>query len=261
MTKEELLSKGVSEDVADEIILAMDTQEDEQDSLSALQKALDDVPEEMELLEKAEDEDEDDEDKEDYDEKYMKKYMKRYMKANKGSCQKMMKELGDAGEKMSKAIDDFDEDADGAVIEMAELAPILEEQSELNAKMLKAIVVLSDQIESITEVSAKNYDLMTKAAKVQVEQAKGLQDFMSVPSGRKGVVAGAPLEKAIQPDATKFAPEDNQIIYQSLMKAVKEGDRNAGLVISAFDSKGKDANRLNTVQKKYIHELLSKEAN
>ena len=115
MTKEELLQKGVSEEVADEIIQAMTVQEDE-DSLSALQKALDEVPENMELLEKAEDEEEEDEEKDEYSEKDMKRYMKAKGKA---ACQKMMKELGFASEKMSKAVEDIDADADGAIVEMA----------------------------------------------------------------------------------------------------------------------------------------------
>ena len=82
LTKEELLQKGISEEMADEIIAGF-SDSDEESSLQALQKALGENPEMDDLFkaekgEKKEEEDED-EDKEDYNDSYMKKHMKRYM--------------------------------------------------------------------------------------------------------------------------------------------------------------------------------------
>ena len=259
MTKEELLQKGVSEEDADEIIQAF-SQEDE-DSLSALQKALEDDPAD-DLMKagkaKAEDDDEKGDD-DDYNEEYMKKYMKRYMKENRASSKKIMNDLEESGEDMKKAIDDFDVDAEGAVIEMSDLKPILSDQSNFNSGMVKAISEINDQIFSITRKLDQTYDLMQKAAKVQVEQAKGVSEILSEPQGRKGVIATSDMQKA--GESVSFSPEDGKVIYTSLMKAVREGDKNAGYVISAYESAGKNVNLLTPQHKQYIHELISKEAN
>lgn len=257
LTKEELLQKGISESVADEIISAFSEEED--NSLQALQKALDDDPA-MDDLIKADggDSKNSDDEKDDYDESYMKKYMKRYMKENKKSCGKMMKDLGESGDDMKKAVDNVDLDSEGAIVEMTDLAPFLKDQAAFNEKMVKAVSELAESIDLISAKTEKNYDLMQKAAKVQVEQATELDKFLNVSEGRKGVVADVKMSKAT--DAAKFSPEDNKIIYKSLMKAVKDGDQMAGQVISAFESGGQNANRLNPSQKQFINELISQEA-
>lgn len=255
ITKEELLQKGMSEADADEIISKLETDsEDNENSLQALQKALDSNDSNEEILSKADggDEEESEGKEDDYDEKYMKKYMKRYMKANKASCQKMMKELGSANEKMNKAIDDVDIDSEGAVVEMTDLAPYLENQKEFNESMVKAIETMSEMIEVISSQNEKSYDLMKKAATVQVEQAEAIGDYFSKPQGRKGVVASESLAKASE---ESNIAEPN-VIYQKLFKAVKEGDKQAGQVISAFESAGKNIKFLNNAHKNYIQNLL-----
>lgn len=258
MTKDELLEKGIAEETADEIVAAFSNSEE--DSLLTLQKALDDSPE-MDGLFKAdkkaeESEDGDSEDEDDYNEAYMKKYMKRYMKENKKSSAKAAKEVGIFGEKMEKAISDIDTDSEGAVVEMTDLAPFLSTQSEFNESMVKAISELAGSIDLVSAQAEKSYDLMQKSAKVQVEQARGMDDFLSTPQGRKGVIASADMQKA-----QIVSADQNEEIYKVLMKAVKEKDHTAGQIISAFESRGKNANMLNKVQKEYINDLLKKEAN
>ena len=250
MTKEELLQKGISDDVANEIIASFsETSQDEVTPLEALQKALKEDDPEMENLSKAEKgEDDSEEGKEEYDEKFMKK-MKRYMKENG----KMFKE---EKEDMKKAIDEFDSDAEGAVIEMSDLAPILERQSEFNEKMSKAISDLAESIVFISEKTEKNYDLMQKAARVTALQAESLGDFLKTPEGRKGVVASAEMSKA-----KETAVAQNKIVYDALKKATLNKDRTAGYIISAFESAGKNFNALNKSQKAYVNELIQKEAN
>jgi len=255
LTKEELLEKGLSEEVADEIISSFNDSSEESTPLSDLRKALEDEDSEMESLFKAEDEeDEEEEEKEEKgDAEYMK--MKRYMK-QKGAvaCQKMMKELGFS--KMNKAIEDFDTDADGAVVEMADLKPVLAEQAEINSVMAKAIDTLAGAIDVISGKMDKSFDLMQKAGRLQVKIGEGLSDFLSTPQGRKGVTApqSQVMEKAISINKSQ-----NELVYSTLMKAVQKGDKEAGIVISAFESHGHDANRLNAKQKEYINGLLTKE--
>jgi hypothetical protein len=272
MTKEELLQKGVSEDVADEIISAFEDGGQE-NSLSLLEKALNKGSDKQESLFKAEEEGEEKEEKEskkeegeeeeegedkDYDEKYMKKYMKRYMKENKKACSKAAKEVGMFNDEMKKAMDDIDTGAEGAVVEMNDLAPYLNAQRKFNDTMAKAIKEISSQVILISSQNEQSFDLMEKAARVQVEQAKAIDGVFSQPQGRKGVMSSAvqPMAKAVD----QFVKEDNTRIYSVLMKAVKTGDRTAGQVISVFESCGKNANKLNITQRQYVSELLNKEA-
>jgi len=253
MTKEELLQKGISEENADLIIASFSEDSKEDDSLTLLNKALsDENPDEsLEDLSKAEKgkkkEDDSEDEKEDYDEKFM-KTMKRYMK-EKG---KMFKE---EKEDMKKAIDEFDTNSEGAVVEMSDLAPILEKQAEFNEKMSKAIENIAENMVVVSEKSDKNYDLMQKAAKVTAEQAEGLKDFLKVPNGRKGVVGSVEMQKA-----QKTSNEQSGIVFDVLLKATKEKNQDAGYVLSAFESAGKDINKLSPAHKKFINQLLQVEA-
>lgn len=255
LTKEELLQKGISEDVADEIIAAAESDGSPENSLQALEKALNN-----ETLFKAKggDDDEGDEEEEgsDYDESYMKKYMKRYMKENKAACGKMAKDVGIFGGEMKKAVESFDNDAEAAVIEMEDLKPILESQVEFNDAMSKAVEEISGAIELIRVRAEQSYDLMQKAAAVQVETAKSMDEFFSTPAGRKGVTASVTMQKAENP----VSPEMVKTVYSTLMKATQKGDQKAGMILSAFESTGKNLKRLNDLQRQYINDLIQQEA-
>lgn len=255
-TKEELLQKGISEEVADEIIAAAASDEGSENSLQTLEKALSN-PEEGELFkakggkEKGEDEDEDEKEDSDYDESYMKKYMKRYMKENKKACGKMAKEAGIFSGNMEKAVADLDMEADGAIAEMADLKPVLEAQLADISELAKAVKTIADQVMFISEQHDKSYDLLTKAAAVQVETAKGFDEFLSTPAGRKGVTASVDMQKA-----TQVAAKTSKEIYSKLMKAVQSGNRDAGQVISAFEVAGKRVERLNPAHQAFITQLM-----
>jgi len=259
LTKEELLQKGISETDADEIMAKASAEPTKEDNLQALQKALDeDSPDAtMDNLEKAEDEggkEEDEEDeKDEYNEKYMKKYMKRYMKENTKACQKMMS-------KMSKAIEEIDEESPGAVVEMADLAPFLDTVGEVIETMSKAIVETNERMDAIESQNEKSYDLLKKAATVQIEQAQGLKGFLSTSQGRKGVVTTAEMTKAVQPTIKVYSLDDNKAVYQKLAKAMKEGKPNAGELLSVFESRNKNFNALNPAQKQAIQRFME-EAN
>jgi len=258
MTKEELLQKGVSEEAADEIIAAFEAKEDPENSLHLLEKALNEGSHNEESLFKAKDEDDDDEDGgDDYDEEYMKKYMKRYMSANKKSCGKMAKEVGIFSEDMKKAVSDIDPEANGAIIEMVDLKPILQSQVEFNESLVKALNTISERVTLIADQNEQSFDIMQKAARVQVEQAKALDVFIGQPTGRKGVTSVTPMAKAAE---IAITPEATKEIYSVLMKATKAGDQKAGLVISTFESCGKKIGMLNADHRQYISELLNKEA-
>ena len=265
LTKEELLAKGITEQAADEILAAFDENPESANSLELLEKALNKDSDTSESLFKAakkdkdDDDDDDDDDeagkKDDYDEEYMKKHMKKYMKENQKACGKMAKELGIAGESMKKAIDDIDTGVEGAVVEMADLAPFLDAQREFAETMTKAVEEMSGQISLITDKTVSGFDLMEKAARVQVEQAKALDSYLSQPAGKKGVVFNADMAKAAA--RTIISPENTAEIYKVLMKATKNGDRAAGQVISAFESAGKNVAMLNNEHRAYIHKLLT----
>jgi len=263
LTKEELLEKGLSEADVDEIIAAFESKTPE-NSLQLLEKALNSDGDDKTPLKKAKELEEDEPEKgkegeeDDYKPEYMKKYMKRYMKENKKTCGKMAKEAGLFGDEMKKAIDEIDTNLDGAVVEMADLKPILDAQTNVIESMSKAIEELSGQVMAITEQSDKSFDILRKAANVTVEQAKAINDFLGQPTGRKGqdAIPGKDMEKAVK---MEFTPEAKKQIYRVLMKATQSGDRKAGQVISVFESVGKNVNKLSTQQKQYIGELMQKE--
>jgi len=260
LTKDELLAKGVSEEVADQVIAALQDGNADDDSLQALQKALEDP--EMDSLFKAEkggddnkggDEDED----KDYNEEYMKR--KRYMKENKSACAKTAKEVGIFSDKMEKAIDDINVDADGVMMDMADLKPFLEAQKEFNGKLVKAIEDISSAVLVISAQNEKSFNVMKKAAGVTLTQAELLGEFMGKPAGRKGVVS-VKDEMRKASDIAVISVEGSKAIYSVLMKATQNHDSTAGQILSALESLGKDAHRLNKVQRKYIDELIKKEA-
>ncbi|MCK5610418.1 hypothetical protein KAR91_51575 [Candidatus Pacearchaeota archaeon] len=255
MTKEELLLKGISEEDADRIVAALDEGSEEESPLQSLQKALESDPA-MDDLHKATggDADSDEEDDKDYNPDYMKKYMKRYMKENKKSCQKMMANVDESGEKMNKAIEDIDPNYDGAVVEMTELKPFLDSMKDVVGTMTKAISELNGRVDVVSSQVGQSHDLMKKAAQLQVDQAesfKGVDKFLSGSQGTRGVVATANMQKATPADQS-----NRQVIHSALMKAVKAGDEKAGKVISVFESCGQDINRLGAVHKEYIVELI-----
>lgn len=262
LTKEELLEKGLSEADADEIISAFESKEDPENSLQLLEKALNENDEQsLSKAKESEDKDEDEDKKgneDDYKPEYMKKYMKRYMKENKKTCGKMAKEVGIFGDEMKKAIDEIDTNLDGAVVEMADLKPILDTLTGGIESMAKAIEDLSGQVMAVTEQSDKSFDIMKKTANVTVEQAKAINDFLGQPTGRKGQTS-IPEKEMKKAQSIQMTPEAKNQIYTILMKAIKEGDRTAGQVLGTFESAGKDINRLNPSHKRYIGELMQKE--
>ena len=268
LSKDELLQKGVSEEVANEIIAAFEADPQDENSLLALQKALDGSDETDQTLSKAKGDDKDkdgkdkepDDDDDDYNEKYIKKHMVRYMKENKSSVKKGMKDAGLFADKMEKALEDIDTDT-GAIIELNDFGPYLAAQREFNSEMLKALEMIVGQNEVISANLEKSFSLMQKAAKAQIDQATLVQGFMGKPVGRKGVIVAdmSKADKNVDPNGL-FTPEETKLAYQLLFKATKEGNSDAGTVISAFESSGKNPNILNKSHKKFIRDLIAKEA-
>jgi hypothetical protein len=120
--------------------------------------------------------------------------------------------------------------------------------------MSKALEEISSVVYTIASQNEKSYGLLQKAAKVTAIQAEGISSFLDQPSGRKGVVATVDMQKAS--DTANL----NQKVYQVLMKAVYNKDAEAGQIISAFESAGKDVSKLRVEQRNYISELMQKEA-
>ena len=259
LTKEQLLQKGISPAVADEILAAANNQEDS--SLLALQKAL--KGDDMDSLFKAgegnggQDPDDNGDDDDDYDEEYMKKYMKKFMVANKSACTKAAKEVGLFGDEMKKAIDGIDMNADGAIIEMADLSDYLDAQVKFNSKLTKAFDTLLERVEIIAEQNAAGYSLLHKASTLQADMAEGMGSFLNSPAGRKGVTT-VDMGKA-KGVVTQNAANTNAI-YTVLFKAMQSGDEKADMVLSAFESAGKNINKLDKGKQAFIAQLMAKEA-
>lgn len=262
ITKEELLQKGIDPEKADMIIAALEGQKDDSSPLALLKAEMSGGSEELLFKAKGEgkgdgDGDDDDDDDADYDEEYMKKYMKKYMKANKKEASSAAKEVGLFAEKMEKAINDIPSDAEGAVVEMADLSDFLDSQALFNEKMAKAVEAIVDRIEIIANQNVENYSLLHKAAAVTAETAEIISGMGNTPQGRKGVVI-ADMEKAVK---TAPAMVDAKIVYGVLSKAVASGDIVAGQIGSKFESAGKRFNALSQKEQEYVNELIKKEAN
>ena len=260
LTKNELLEKGVSSEVADEIIASFDENED---AVTALRKAIEDE-DCSDLLIKAdsdgddddgEDDDDDDDDGKDYDEAYMRKNMKKYMIENKKACAKTAKEVGLFGEKMNKAIDDLDTDSEGAVVEMSDLTPILVAQKEFNGEMTKALRAIAGEMAFISNQNEKSFDLLRKSSAVVAEQADVIDALASTPQGRKSVVASP--QSIPKHEINK---DQSKLIYKTLLKATEAGDRTAGQIISKFEVAGQNVSAFSTEEKKYVNDLIMKEA-
>lgn len=253
ITKEELLQKGIDPDEADKIISALEGQKENSSPLEALKKAIDKEPETGNLFKAKKGEgEEDDEDDEEYDEKFMKKH-KKYMKS-KGHEEPDGDEGGNMFGKMKKAVDDIDPNAEGAIVEMAELAPLLEAMVETVQTMAKAISGLERRIEVISGQNAESYSLLAKAAAVTAETAEIISEIGTQPQGRKGVLI-ADMNKA--KDAT--VPE-SKLIWSALTKAFNSGNIKAGEIGSKYESAGKRFGFLSPAEQNFVKELI-KEAN
>jgi hypothetical protein len=256
ITKEELLQKGIDPDEVDKIISALEGQSENSSPLEALNKALNENPE-MDLFKakKGEgDEDEDDEeDGEEYDEKFMKK-MKKYMKS-KGKHEEPDGDEGLFGG-MKKAIEHIDPSSEGAIVEMIDLAPILDTMVDTVENMAKAISSLERKIEVISSQNAESYSLLSKAAAVTAETAEIVTGIGNTPVGRKGALV-QDMQKAVKTVQTV----DSKAVWTTLVKALNAGDMKAGAIGSKFESSGKRFDFLNSEEQSYVKELMNKEAN
>lgn len=253
ITKEELLQKGIDPAEADKIIAALEGQKEDSSPLEALNKALSDSPEMDSLFKAKEGEgDDDDDDDEEYDEKFMKK-MKKYMKS-KGKEEPDGDEGGNMfGKDMKKAIDDIS-GAEGAIVEMADLSPVLDAMVETVQTMAKAISSLEKKIEVISGQNAESFSLLAKAAAVTAETAEIVSGIGNAPVGRKGAIV-QDMQKAVKTNI------DSKVVFTTLSKALKTGDMKAGAIGSKFESSGKRFDFLNAEEQSYVKELISKEAN
>ena len=270
ITKEELLQKGIDPAEVDTIISALEAGQGEDSSLIALQKALGNEDKMDSLFkakggkEKGESDEDEDGDDEEYDEKFMKKHKKFMKKLGKGEDGKDDKEPDNDEDdkgmmfgKMKKAIDDIDPNAEGAIVEMAELSPTLNALVGTIQDMKKAISGLNRKIEVISEQNQASFSLMSKAAAVQVETAETISGIAKTPAGRKGVVIGD-MAKATQVSGINASPK---VIWNVLAKAINAGDMKAGDIGSKFESSGMNVNLLNAEEQKFVSELIAKEAN
>lgn len=234
MTKEELLSKGLTAEQADMIIATLEKNNTPESALESLSKALND-PVQTSLFKANDGDDEDGGDGEDdYDPEYMKKYMKKYMMANKKVCAKAAKDAGLFTEDMRKALEIDPEQYTGTVGDYADVVPILESIVEGFDKMTKAIQEISGQVIAISPQLDRNYSLLEKAAKVTLETAGPLEilgKHLNQSQGRKGVVT----PNANMAKAAPVAQINEPVVYAALMKATKNGDKEAGEIIGKYE--------------------------
>jgi len=260
ITKEELLQKGIDASEADKIISALEAQVENSSPLEALNKALNEDSE-MDSLFKAakkgeDDGDDEDDDGEEYDEKFMKKHKKFMKKLGKSDDGDEDDEKGGNmfGKEMKKAFDGIS-DAEGAVVDMADLTPVLDAMVETVQTMAKAISGLERKIEVISSQNSESYSLLAKAAAVTAETAEIVTGMGNAPVGRKGALV-ADMQKA------KAVPSvDIKKVWETLAKAINTGDLKAGAIGSKFESSGKRFAFLSDEEQGYVKELMTKEAN
>ena len=263
VTREELLAKGLTVAQVDEILSATEGQDDS--SLTALKKALE--PKKDEGLFKAEggekegdeaDDKEPDGDADDYEEKYMRKHMARYMKENKTACRKAADEAELFDKKMEKAISSIDADSDGAVVEMADLAPVLDAIPESYNALAKAVSALVSKTEIIIAQNENAFALMHKAASVTADTADAMGDYFKSSTGRKGAQT-SDMSKAL-PLAAGLA--DVKAVYKVLQKAALiDRDEKAAGILEVFESAGQNIRALNPQRQAYVAELMTKGVN
>jgi len=255
VTKEDLMkAANLSEEQANALLESFDGDFSSDNSpISSLKKALN--SDGQQDLFKADDEEVEDEEEE-YDADYMKKYMKRYMKENPSSCKRMMEDLGVKKEAMKKASSEIDPNDAGVVVEMADLQPYMESQNEFNESLVKAVSELNSKLDTVIEANAYSQDILEKAAIVTADSSEKLDEFFSKPNTRKGV-SFDPLTKAVQPSKEKKMVEQfPKIVHETLMKAISNGNREAGEVIGRFESAGKNFKMLRDSDKFFISNLL-----
>ena len=238
MNKEQLMAKGLSPEAADEVIASF-AGADAGSPILELHKAVKKGAS-VDLF-KAEEDDEDDEkagdgDEEDDDD------------MEKGEA------IEEDEEDLEKAISDFNTSGEGAVVEMADLAPYLRATAKFNKSMLKAVSSLVAENKTIKAQNKELFELMHKAASVQVFTAEALEKAMSLPAGRKGVTTVPAQELA----KAKAISSDAKGIYVTLEKAMTIGDKRAGFILSAFESVGKRVEKLDQSSRDYISELIKK---
>jgi len=256
LTKEELLEKGISEEVADEIIASFDDKQNlSGNPLEMLEKALSDTKEDtlFKAAASKEEEEPDEDEDEEYDEKFMKK-MKRYMKSNN----KKMVGLEKAESDMKKAVDNINTEADGVIAEMEDVTPVLNSLVAGFEALSKAVSDIDAKVNFISEQSSKGFDIMEKAAHVQLEQAKFFDKEMSKSAGSKGIAFDGKMSKASE---LQTKADQGRAVYSVLMKATQNKDRKAGAIISRFESSGRNINILTDSEKAYVNDLIKKEAN
>jgi hypothetical protein len=260
MKKEELLQKGISEEVADEIIASF-TDNETENSLLALKKAVGKGADESTLFKAAKKtggDDDDEGDDDEYDEAYMKKHMSRYMKENKKNSQEMKKASSTYEGDMQGAVEEL-AGADAAYVETGDLMPCLKAQEKATLDIYKAISDISERIGLIESQNLEAYKLMSKAAQLQVDQAEGLEQFLSASAGKKGVTSNVDLKKAGLPAGQQLTKEQNGQVWQTLYKAVRKRDEKACEIISRFESVGHDTRFLTPPEINYIQELIKQE--
>jgi hypothetical protein len=255
-TKDELLAKGIDPTVADEIVSSYDHSEEVGTPLSQLEKALKPKKgnDEQSLFkaekgEKEGDAEDDAEPDEDADDETKAKYMKK--KALKKADGDEEDEEKDEKE-MKKAFDSIDRSAPGAVVEMETLDPALSAIQTVMSSMLKAVNALSTRVDKIVAQNDESYDLMHKAAELQVETSKGLSAVLATPVGRKGVNT-VDMKKAQELNADLT---NRKLVYQVLAKAVSMKDPIGGAIAERYESAGHDIRALSKEDRAGIAKLI-----
>ena len=189
----------------------------------------------------------DDDDDDDDDDSKMEKYMKskkgmKYMKKMGYGHMKKADELSDSAEALLKATQGTDlEGVEAVIIDGTDLVKAL---VETNQSLLKAVIDLSDRLESVEGNIEYSTELQKATGEVLVENASVLQKAASVPDSRKSVLAGdagvelpssdknGRLQKAEQTAARIGFPKAKQVV----MKAAMDGNASAMKLVTKMES-------------------------
>lgn len=207
-------------------------------------------------------------DGDEYNAEYMKKHMKRFMKENGSYMKKHMKSDGALSKAAADAFGDLSgagpdaadlSEADSIMIDGTDFFKAYQESAERNNEVLQN---LCKAVDTLGEMMGQQFDLSQAAGEVLSKAYTKISAIGGQPMPRQSVVAG-------QPEAgQETAPEGHNAmlakakevgasgVRQALIKAIQNGDQDAGDVLAQLDS-ARSVDRLTPSAQQKVASLLA----
>jgi len=261
-------------------ILKADAGEDEEDKKkkeeedAAKKKEGEDKEDESKLkFEKGDEDDKDDDDKDDkkkddgdkYDDKYMKKYMKKFMRQNPDYMSQMGKAKTDIDAEHDLASKNGDLQAEATMIDGTE---IFKSFKTMSANFLKAVVAFDERLSRIEKNLVFNNEVASLSGEILIKASETIDQMASMPAPLRARLAAQTMQKAKSETADG---EKAETVFQKalslgfsgskkvLMKAVMDGNSEAGRVLTQVESCFGNLSLLPPTSLRLIADLAPKE--